>query len=350
MKCPLVCHLLPALALAIQAVGQNTNLKRDEEIVFYPSVAQRVSVETNVWHTTIRGTVFEPERRSLLTGAFRNAIELGTEELSAEEDAIFTRRARLFLVDHERSKHVHVHLGPNTFLLGTSGADGRFTGKIAYAGDFTNVIAVLAESDHRTFTGLIFPVEEEGLSVISDIDDTIKITEVHSKSATLRNTFLREFQAVPGMAGFYRDLAESNNAAFHYISASPWQLYQPLADFVASNGFPAGTFELKPFRWKDRSFFSLFADPEVYKSHVIEPLLRQFPRRKFILIGDSGERDPEIYGALAQKYPEQISRIYIRNVTNESTDAARYQEAFHGVPAGKWRIFLTPGEIRENAN
>ena len=56
--------------------------------------------------------------------------------------------------------------------------------------------------------------------VISDIDDTVKITEVRDRHAMLRNTFLREFQPVPGMADFYQTLARSNGAAFHYTPHS----------------------------------------------------------------------------------------------------------------------------------
>jgi phosphatidate phosphatase APP1 len=151
--------------------------------------------------------------------------------------------------------------------------------------------------------------------VISDIDDTIKITQVRDRRATLRNTFLRPFEPAPGMAEFCQNLARSNHAEFHYVSASPWQLYLPLAEFVRSNGFPSGTFVLKKFRWKDRSFLSLFADPEKYKSAVIEPLLKRFPNRRFVLIGDSGEL-PEIYAGR-----EEISAAnrpsLIRDVTDE---------------------------------
>ena len=148
------------------------------------------------------------------------------------------------------------------------------------------------------------------------------------------------------MAELYQTLARSNGAAFHYISASPWQLYAPLAEFVHTNGFPAGTFALKQFRWQDKSFFSLFADPEKYKPGVIEPLLKQFPKRKFMLIGDSGERDPEIYATLARKYPQQIVRILIRDVTGESAASERYVKAFRGVSPSRWQIFREPDELK----
>lgn len=361
--------LLMLGSCTLHGAEQRTNLKPDEQIVFYPAVAQRVPGKTNLWRATIRGNVFEVEKRGLLVGAFREALEFKTEELTAEESALFAARARLFLVDHERGKKVFIRVGTNEFFVGKSGVDGRFSGEVLLhdtdverrppvrregleqpnravpeaGAPFTTV---LRSDDNRVFFGGIFPLEAEGVSVISDIDDTIKITEVRDKQATLRNTFLREFQVVPGMAEFYQSLARSNGATFHYISASPWQLYEHLAALVASNGFPAGTFELKEFRWKSRKFFSLFASPEKYKPGVIEPLLKQFPKRKFILIGDSGERDPEIYGAVARKFPEQVFRILIRDVTAETAEAARYQKAFRDVPAEKWQIFREPSEIK----
>jgi len=206
--------------------------------------------------------------------------------------------------------------------------------------------AVLPPGDSRRFTGQVHLLEATGLSVISDIDDTIKITEVRDRRAMLRNTFLRDFQGVPGMAGFYQTLARFNGARFHYVSASPWQLYPLVAEFIQSSGFPEGTFALRAFRWKDESFFNLFTDPEAYKLAAIEPLLRQFPQRRFVLVGDSGERDPEVYAALARKFPEQIRRIYIRDVTGEPGTAARYQQCFSGIPGNRWQVFRAPGEIQ----
>ena len=342
---------LAAVLTVLPMSAAETNLKPDEQIIFYPGVAQRVGVETNLWRAEIRGCLFEVEKRSLLVAAFREAIELKTEELSPAESAVFKERARLFLVDHERGKDIFIRCGTNEFFVGKSGADGRFSAEITFSNlAASEFVAVLKSGDGREFKGQIFSLEPEGVSVISDIDDTIKITEVRNRTATLQNTFLREFQPVPGMAEFYQTLVRSNQAAFHYISASPWQLYEPLSAFVASNGFPAGPFELKEFRWKNRTFFSLFASPEQYKPAVIMPLLQQFPHRRFILIGDSGERDPEIYGALARQFPGQITQIYIRDVTNDAAESERYQQAFHDVPRATWQIFRPPAELRPPAS
>ncbi len=72
----------------------------------------------------------------------------------------------------------------------------------------------------------------------------------------------------------------------------------------------------------------------------------RFPHRKFFLIGDSGERDPEIYAALARKFPEQVERILIRDVTGETAEADRYKTTFIGVPRHVWTVFREPSEIK----
>ena len=143
----------------------------------------------------------------------------------------------------------------------------------------------------------------------------------------------------------YRAWAEKSGAQFCYISASPWQLFPPLTEFVNLNGFPTAAFYLKKFRWKDQSFLSLFESPDKYKPAVIEPLLKQFPRRQFVLVGDAGERDPEIYANLARRYPQQVVRILIRDVTGEPADSERYQAAFRGLPPRLWQVFRAPAEI-----
>jgi hypothetical protein len=355
----LLLGLMSEVAFAAEAF---TRLRADERIAFYPGLAQRVP-GTDRWRAEIRGVVFEPERARTSVAVFQKAVQLQAGELTTAERELFAARARLFLVDHERRKRVFIRIGTNEFFVGKSGADGVFSGSIEFsdaarrgrgvmgtadcAGLASSIpfTAVLPADDTREFCGEVFSLSAEGVSVVSDLDDTIKITEVRDRQAVLRNTFLREFAAVPGMAEFYQRLASSNQAAFHYVSASPWQLYEPLHEFVRTNGFPAGTFHLKPFRWKDGSFFSLFADPVKYKRTVIEPLFNRFPDRKFILIGDSGERDPEIYGELARRFPRQVDRIYIRDVTMEDQQSSRYGAAFRAVPPERWRVFRHPGEI-----
>jgi phosphatidate phosphatase APP1 len=131
------------------------------------------------------------------------------------------------------------------------------------------------------------------------------------------------------------------------VSASPWQLHQPLADFCRREGFPAGTFHMKLFRLKDSSALSLLASQEGYKTEVIEKILADFPLRRFTLLGDSGEQDPEVYGAAARKHPQQIEHIFIRNVGGRGSEPVRFQKAFEGIPAARWKVFDKPEELPE---
>jgi hypothetical protein len=330
------------------------DLSSDEQILFYPALAWP-SGDGKWYHAEIRGCVYEPEGRGLALALLRKGLGLGDIEMTPAQRAVFAERARLFMVDNERGKQVVIRLGSQTHVLAKSGANGHFTGTLrlstgevnelrAAAGGEVEFAAVLPPGDPRQFKGSLCFYRPEGWFVISDIDDTIKITEVTNLGATVRNTFLEPFRPVPGMADLYKKW-EQANANFFYVSASPWQLYLPLAEFVRSNGFPAGVFGMKLFRLKDSTITSILEDPEKYKPGGIEPILKRFPKRHFVLVGDSGERDPEIYAQLARRYPQQIARILIRNVTREAADAPRYQQTFRNLPPDLWQIFEEPATV-----
>jgi phosphatidate phosphatase APP1 len=330
------------------------DLKSDERVVLYPALA---SPTAKGWELELHGIVFEPERRRLMVGTLRKVLGIDEDTLTAAELAIFNERARYFLVDNERGKKFTATLGSDEVAFGTSAADGHFrsrhlwkTNRELASARPTNGVLTTSVS-FQNAGGRVAPLEihfleEQGVSVISDIDDTIKVSNVLDKSALLKNTFCRPFKPVDGMAGVYRAWEHSHGARFHYVTASPWQLYVPLTDFTRSNGFPAGTWHMKDFRVKDRTVLALSASPERYKPGVIEPMLRKFPKRQFVLVGDSGEKDPEIYGALARKFPGQIQRIFIRDVTGETPDSVRYEKAFARLPRDLWQIFKQPREIQ----
>lgn len=352
------CLRLGVWLLLLVVVAAASTIKRDETVVFFPSIGARAA-DGKAWELEIHGWIYEPERRALTLALLRKMLGIG-DNLAGEEKTIFEERTRAFLVDNEKGKRLSVRLGSEQFELPRSADNGHMTarvslpdGEVLRAAIRTDRVAKLpfhaatGRNDARRFYGEIHLLEPTGISVISDIDDTIKISEVTDKKALLQNTFTKAFEPVPGMAEVYRDWSSRMNAQFHYVSASPWQLYLPLAEFVRANGFPEGTFHLKPFRVKDETFFDLFKSPENYKQGVIEPLFQRFPKRRFVLVGDSGERDPEIYGALARQYPEQVRRILIRDVTGEGAGAARYLKAFRDVPRERWLIFRKPDEVKD---
>ena len=333
-----------------------SGLKPDEQVILYPALGRAVS---GGWELQLHGIVYEPERRPLLAKVMRRVLGIDEGKLTAAEKAIFKQRSAYFLVDNERGKEISLSVVGRTLPLGTSEANGHFealavlvSGELPAPPTVPSLVLPASIATHgggrRAMTLEMNLLPDQGLCVISDIDDTIKISDVRKKHEVVMNTFCRPFQPVPGMADVYRRWA-GDGAQFHYVSASPWQLYLPLSEFTRSNGFPAGTFHMKSFRLKDTDFFSLFKSPERYKPPVIEELFRLFPKRRYVLVGDSGEKDPEIYGALARKHPQQVRKIFIRDVTGEAGDAARYRKAFRDLPDGSWQIFKKSEDIKWRA-
>jgi phosphatidate phosphatase APP1 len=162
----------------------------------------------------------------------------------------------------------------------------------------------------------------------------------------LVNTFLNEYRSVEGMAELYRFWAEQG-ADFHYVSSSPWQLFQPLYQLCQTAGFPPGSFHLRSFRLRDHMLRRLLRIRRRGKTAVIATIVELFPQRRFVLVGDSGEKDPEIYGDIARCFPDRVSSILIRDLPPRRLDAARVKRAFRDIPDDKYFVFTQPDEIRD---
>ena len=337
-------------------------IKSDEQVLFYPTLGWFVGIphepeeSRNHFEIEIHGCIFEAGKHAAGVKLIRELTGIDESKLSGQEAALFQQRAELFAVDHERGKAIPVRIGDQTYLLPESEANGHFHGRIRTSGyglqnalgepvRKVKVAAVLRDGDSREFSGRVHlaPNAPPVVRVISDIDDTIKISQVRDKPALLLNTFCRPFRPAPGMADLYRDW-ETAGARFHYVSGSPWQLYPPLAEFIRNHNFPAGSFHMKLFRPTDRSATNLFGSQIEYKRGEITALFEKFPRDRFILVGDSGEQDATIYAELAREFPRQVSRILIRNVTDDPIDT--FRETFTGLPDDLWQVFREPSEIQ----
>ncbi len=337
-------------------------IKSDEEILFYPTLAWFVGIphepeeNSNHFEIEIHGCIFEAGKHAAGVKLIRELTGIDESKLSIEEARLFQQRAELFAVDHERGKAIPVRIGDQTYLFPESEANGHFQARIRTNGfqlkqmsgekfRELKVTAVLRDGDNREFSGTVHlaPNAPPVVRVISDIDDTIKISQVRDKPALLLNTFCRPFRPVPGMADMYR-IWEETGARFHYVSGSPWQLYPPLAEFVRDHNFPAGSFHMKLFRTTDRSAKNLFGSQIEYKKGEITALFEKFPRDRFILVGDSGEQDPTIYAEMARENPRQVSHILIRNVTDDSLES--FRETFTGLPDDLWQVFRETTEIK----
>jgi phosphatidate phosphatase APP1 len=205
------------------------------------------------------------------------------------------------------------------------------------------------ETAHPPVTTDVHLVQPHGLSIISDIDDTIKMTEATSRSEMLANTFLRPFEVVEGMVELYQAW-HAQGADFHYVSSSPWQLYQPLAELCRASNFPAGSMHLRYFRMRDEMFKRWRPVRNNKKVGIIGSILKWLPKRQFVLIGDSGERDPEVYRFLAKRFPNQVVAILIRNLESRPLDRRRIRKLESITKHCEVRMYRSASEIADVAS
>ncbi|KAJ6183839.1 hypothetical protein N7519_005140 [Penicillium mononematosum] len=178
-------------------------------------------------------------------------------------------------------------------------------------------IRVLASED-LSVARPIEVIDPVGISLISDIDDTVKHSAIASGAKEMfRNTFIRELDelTVEGVSDWYCKLA-SEGVQIHYVSNAPWQLYPLLERYFKMVGLPPGSFHLKQYSGMLQGIFEPTAER---KRGSLEQILRDFPERKFILVGDSGEADLEVYTEIVLANPGQILGIFIRDVTTSET-------------------------------
>jgi hypothetical protein len=206
----------------------------------------------------------------------------------------------------------------------------------------------------RNFNSTIFPSNNSGFGVISDIDDTVKVTGVLDTATFLKNTFLVETPSpVAGMPAVFAALAQNlNNPLFTYVSGSPSQLFPFLQEFIADN-YPRGPILLQNVTLTSLSEIETFtnsANIQPYKTAMIERVQGFYPNKKFLTVGDSTQFDPETYGAAFNKFGANvIPCIWIRKVDGANNTDERFNAAFAGVPSSNFRLY-TDDEIPSLAN
>ncbi len=329
-------------------------------LAFFPTYARRIE---GGWRATVAGMVTRPlpessRRRSLAVAVLKRLLELDEADLDTD---VFRRRADSFLFQRVAGHRVVVDLGGRQLDAGSSDRTGHFATSFDLEDDFVaglgqdigpeakwlSYTEVVDDGAREAATGRIQRIDESGVSVISDIDDTVKVSHVADRRELLKNTLLREFMAVPGMPEAYRRW-EEEGAAFHYVSASPWQLSKCLSAFLGAAGLPAGSMHLKLFRLKDTTPLGRLTARKRSKRKVIEEIMADFPARRFVLVGDSGERDPEVYADVARRRPEQVAGVLIRRVldrTSASKASLRFDRLARRLPAGSFMTFTSADEL-----
>jgi phosphatidate phosphatase APP1 len=335
-------RLVSALALS-GAVCAGTRMVsaffRDAEVViFYPTYGVQQSSE---WRVDVRAKVQEPSKAAAVADAASSLVTAGE---SREQKNLHTRLADFVADDEPGEKVVLAFDGDSTKTrYRIAAADGTFPSSNAHGlvegtltlsdtvaqrllaeqGSKDGWLTYRAVSKDHTGVGRVRLIGPAGVSVISDIDDTIKVTQIPlGIGVVVKNTFFRDFDSTTELAAVYKELA---GAPVHYVSGGPWQMYRPLATFVADGRHPEGSFHMKrlsgglrtpKMSFEDLARFVSSDGTVEHKTAEISRIMQRFSRRTFVLIGDSGEKDPEVYRGVKARFGAQVERIVIRDLTN----------------------------------
>ena len=165
--------------------------------------------------------------------------------------------------------------------------------------------------------------------VVSDIDDTILLTGLTEGVAMVARTVLHDADqrtAIPGMASLYRGLMRGipgrsgkrkPEPTFFYVSTGSWSFYPTLQEFIQLRGFPPGPMFLTDWGPTERYLRRSGAE---HKRTAIRRLFEAYPGMQFVLVGDSGQRDPLTYEEMAREYPGRVALILIRQVGDDDDD------------------------------
>ena len=219
-------------------------------------------------------------------------------------------------VETDRDGYFRVHLHPR----GAPAADGAW-----------HPVELQLEADPPIpAEGAVFiPPDRCRCVVVCDIDDTVMRTGVANKLTMLWRLFVEDAEsrvAFPGVAALYRALhagvggAEGNPML--YVSRAPWGLYEMLSEFFQRHGIPTGPV-LFLREWGLSWTHPLPRRATDHKQALIRHMLALYRDLPFVLIGDSGQHDPEVYAQIVEEHPGRVLAVYIRNV---SRDAGRIEE------------------------
>ncbi|KAL5359944.1 hypothetical protein BJX96DRAFT_149406 [Aspergillus floccosus] len=247
--------------------------------------------------------------------------EMSKDELSVA-NAHLMERLRPFLTNPVAGVPVSVFFfndGQSQSRSIVTDESGHFTLRAALPFVPTHIRALASED--LSAVKEVEVIEPSGVSLISDIDDTVKHSAIANGAKEIfRNTFVRELSelTVDGVADWYNKLAKMG-VDIHYVSNAPWQLYPLLERYFKLVGLPPGSVHLKSYSGMLQGIFEPTSER---KRGSLEQILRDFPERKFILVGDSGEADLEVYTDIVLTNPGRILGVFIRDIT--TTDRKQF--------------------------
>jgi phosphatidate phosphatase APP1 len=294
------------------------------------------------WHTrTISHTGYGSQDFVRVLGRVllsRRAERPATSESDASQVDVSIRALR-GNVDEQRGWRAFVTAGAMGVPVSITVGD-RTTGAFADRSGYIDVVipepglepgwhtvAINAEGAEPVQAWVLIIDREARFGLVSDIDDTVISTSLPRPFIAVWNTFVRQETArsvVPGMAPMYRTLlGEHPGSPIFYLSTGAWNTAPTLTRFLKRHGYPAGPMLMTDWGPTNTGWFRSGQDHKIESLHR---LAREFPRIRWVLLGDDGQHDPKIYGDFARDRPDVVEAIGIRELSPAE------QVLSHGIP------------------
>ncbi|TVY84815.1 hypothetical protein LSUE1_G002094 [Lachnellula suecica] len=333
------------------------------------------------WNLRFRGNVFkQPNISESKLNDLANIFLVGTsiEALPAAEQTQARNLTAEIYVVQQGNVNVSMHIEPassqgtdgtaggsnaitpgggaqNISLVGETTAEGDFDqflpianvsgpGGYLLPGNGTSQIQRLNVYTNGTDTGnaTSYLVPTAGLTIISDIDDILRVTRIYQPADGLLNSFAKAFTPWMNMPDIYANWSQSiPDFHFHYLTTTPEQVTRNYMDFIYKT-YPGGSFDTRPLNFSDVS-----ATLSIRK-FLLEKIFQTYPNRKFILVADTSNSDVmKDYPAMATEFPGQVQCIFLRN-TSATDDGDKFPydtSGFQGLDNSTYMFFKVPDDL-----
>ncbi|KAJ7281609.1 hypothetical protein C8J57DRAFT_1298129 [Mycena rebaudengoi] len=310
------------------------------------------------WSLLVHGNVYKQpnipqEKLDDLANAF--LIDTSVSSLPPDQAAQARNFTASIYVLQQSDLNVTVQLTPisssgksngtsQTVTIGPTSDQGDFNSPVLIpdpqhklvAGDKAINIQRMSEHVSGTDTGnaTAYLVPTEGLTIISDIDDILRVTKIYQPKEGLLNSFARPFTPWMNMPEIYAHWSKTlPQLHFHYLTTTPEQVTRNYMEYIYAT-YPLGSFDTRPLNFSDVS-----ATLSI-RRFLLDRVFQTFPKRKFILVADTSNSD-------VADYPGQVQCILLRNTSaTDSGDKFPYDTSgFKGIDQSKYMFFTVPNDL-----
>ncbi|KAI9683645.1 MAG: hypothetical protein M1829_004950 [Trizodia sp. TS-e1964] len=222
--------------------------------------------------------------------------------------------------------------------LANSGGSGLMPGNTTSKVQTLN--SYVQGSDTGNATAYLVPTT--GLTIISDIDDILRITKIYKPSEGLLNSFARAFTPWMNMPSIYSNWSQAlPDAHFHYLTTTPEQITPNYMSFIF-NTYPLGSFDTRPLNFSD------VAATLSIRKFLLTKIFQTYPQRKFVLVADTSNSDVmRDYPAMVTDFPNQVQCIFLRNTSaTDSDDRFPYDTSgFKNLNQSQYMFFTVPDDL-----